>query len=346
MWAGGGGGHLHVAHHQWRLSQGVSLHPELDGKLKSGQLTPLALCDILFNGKGFTFGEGYQIINRIQPKPPPKSVINFIVNHTHNNLLNLGVINQQNGAHNVQQTVIAQALGRYATPAAAHSLSERINAVFGASGLTWRVNKLDNAAYQLVPNTTECCVQRGHVHSTSDHSCVYVYRASVVCTCFSHGKQLLQGAASRTLRDLFFDIPADGKGVMVKVVQELCGLARHEGLVRENGSVLRRIGQTHAYAHVSPFREFLRAKLKDSVALKEQPRRFNDLMIYMNNVDSIDFPFVQRDKRYIGFRNGLLDIVNGELVRDDVLEHGVIPRHYIDQPCDFDNLQTPCWTVS
>ena len=68
---------------------------ELDGKLKSGQLTPLALCDILFNGKGFTFGEGYQIINRMQPRPPPKSVINFIINHTHNNLLNMGGTDQQ-----------------------------------------------------------------------------------------------------------------------------------------------------------------------------------------------------------------------------------------------------------
>lgn len=36
--------------------------PELGGQ--NGRLTPMALCDILFNKRGFTFGEGYDMMPR------------------------------------------------------------------------------------------------------------------------------------------------------------------------------------------------------------------------------------------------------------------------------------------
>jgi Family of unknown function (DUF5906) len=316
--------------------------PELDGKIKSGRLTPIALCDVLFNGRGFTFGEGYEIINRMFPRAPPKSVINFIVNNTQNNLLNMGTtgdINQQQNVqqqNNLRQSTIAGALGITSSA----PLSERINDAIGTQGLTWRVNNLDNA-YQLIPNTSECCVVPGHHHTNDCHSCMYVYKSSVVCNCFSHGKKILQGGESRSIRKVFFDISDNDKGVMVKIVHEICDVARAQNLVRENGCVLRRIGNTHAYEYVSQYKDFLRSTLIDNTALEERPRRFNDLMVYMGNIDSIGFPFVKRDKRYIGFANGLLDIVSGELVGDSVLEHGVIPRHYIDQHCDLDNIDTP-----
>jgi phage/plasmid-associated DNA primase len=307
--------------------------PELDGMLKSGQLTPLALCDIMFNSRGFTFGEGYKIINRVLPKSPPKSVINFIVNN--NNTVNIGTINQQN---NIQQNIIAGALGTSTSV----SLSQRINDILGIYETTWHVNKLENAAYQLIPKTRECMVQQGHIHTTDSHSCIYVYRTSVVCNCFSHGKKSMYGVKSRLIREIFFDMAEDSsKGVMVKIVNELCYIAREQNLVRENGCVLRRVDNTYAYEYVDLYKNFVRYTLCDNMALKDRPQRFNELMIYMNNIDSVDFPFVKRNKRYLGFANGLLDIVSGELVNDHVLEHGVIPRHYINQNCDLEIMETP-----
>ncbi len=307
----------------------VYLHtPELDGKIKSGMLKPLVLCDILFNKRGFTFGEGYEIINRIVPRPPPKSVINFIVN---NNVLNLGTINQQNVQ---QQNVITGAIDRC-------DMSQRINNAIGWSGTTWKVKNLDNASYQLTADTTECCVVPGHQHTTGGHSCVYVYKSSAVCHCFSHGKRVLQGGISRSIREVFFDLAEDGKGAIAKLTREILEVAKSKNLVRENGCVLRRMGDTYEYENVGQYREFVRSTLTNNQALIEQPRRFNDVMTYMTNVDHEDFPFVRRDKQYIGFSNGLLDIVSGELVGDGVLELGVVPRHYINQHCDLDETDTP-----
>ena len=313
--------------------------PELDGMIKSGQLTPLALCDILFNGKGFTFGEGYEIINKVFPKTPPKSVINFIVNNIqNNNVLNMGTMNiQQNSA--VAEYVMPRMSS--SSGSCSSSISQHINDILGTKGFTWKVEKNEKKGYKLIPNSTYCCIDPAHKHSADCHSCFFVYKSSVISSCFSHGKEVVEGALSRSIRDLFFDIHTESKNVMVKIVHEICNIAKSQNLVRENGCVLKRIGTTHSYEYLKQYREFLRSSLKDNTALKEQPRRFNDLMIYMNNVDSIDFPFIKRDKHYIGFRNGLLDIINGELVAYNILEHGVIPRHYIDQCCDFEDVETP-----
>lgn len=314
--------------------------PALDGMIQSGQLTPLALCDILFNGKGFTFGEGYEIINKVFPKTPPKSVINFIINNIqNNNVLNMGNMNLQN----IQQQS-ALALPEYVmsdTSSSTSSISQQINNIIGTEGFTWNIKKQGKNCYKLIPNSTYCCIEPAHNHSEECHSCYYVHKSSVVSSCFSHGKEVLEGALSKLIRNLFFDIAIDSKSVMVKIIQDICNIAKNQTLVRENGCVLKRIGTTHSYEYLEQYRDFLRSSLKDNTALKEQPRRFNDLMIYMNNVDSIDFPFIKRNKRYIGFRNGLLDIIDGELVAYNILEHGVIPRHYIDQYCDFEYVETP-----
>lgn len=62
-------------------------------------------------------------------------------------------------------------------------------------------------------------------------------------------------------------------------------------------------------------------------------------MTFMENANDSRFPFAERDRRYIGFSNGLLDIVEGELV-DNVVN--VLPRHYIDQPfLGVDDVETP-----
>jgi hypothetical protein len=64
---------------------------EVNKQIQSGTVQPIVLCDVLCNGKGFTFGEGYKILHKIEPIVPPKSVINFI-SYIQNNIQNAGSI--------------------------------------------------------------------------------------------------------------------------------------------------------------------------------------------------------------------------------------------------------------
>ena len=318
-------------------SGGRHIYCEYDETITSKEIAKDVLIDILSDGSAVTFGPLYQILQLPDTVPPVYPEVKmYLTNNIQNNVLNMGTMNQQNIQHPHYS-----ASTDYMMPHIGSSIYKQINDILGTEGFTWKVERQGKNSYKITPKATYCCIDPAHNHSEECHSCYYVHKSSVVSCCFSHGKEVVEGALSRSIRDLFFDIHTENKNVMVKLVHEICNIAKSQNLVRENGCVLKRKGITYSYEYFEQYREFLRSSLKDNTALKEQPRRFNDLMIYMNNVDSIDFPFIKRNKHYIGFRNGLLNIIDGELVAYNILEHGVIPRHYIDQYCNFENVETP-----
>jgi len=85
----------------------------------------------------------------------------------------------------------------------------------------------------------------------------------------------------------------------------------------------------------------LKDAFPDSTALIEKPKRLGELMTFMRGIIHPDFPFVERNKRYICFSNGVLDIIGGEIVDGTTMEKHSVPRHYINQPYNTDDIDTP-----
>ena len=131
-----------------------------------------------------------------------------------------------------------------------------------------------------------------------------------------------QGTVSRDLRELFFEIGKGkrGQGVMVEIVHRITCLARREGLVRENGAVVAACGQ---HPRVCACRRlqgvFCGVRCATMWPSKSGRGALTTCSFSMTNIDSVDFPFITRNKRYIGFTNGLFDLVDGQLVGDHVL---------------------------
>ncbi len=286
---------------------------ELRESIKSGKLAPHVLIDVLYDNRGFVFGDGYEIVNKVRPQKPPQHVINFITINQNNNVSNSTLINSTVG-----------------NTASAQSYTPEINNVLG-SDVEWKVVKINDASYKLVPGTKTCCVNTEHSHSEDAHSCLIVRKLSVTAHCFSHGKRQIEGAVSRSIRELFFEY-RNQRGIMEEAVELLLSKAKSEGLVRNGGHVFK------GYTSIGTYREFLQKVVANNEALRSRPRVFFDMMIFMDNFDDECFPYVERDKRYIGFSNGLLDIISGEMV--DSVPH-VLPRHYINQPFGTENIDTP-----
>ena len=288
--------------------------------VKSGQLEKDVLIDILSDGKAIFFGDGYKILNRVMPTLPPRKLVQQIIFNTQ---VNIGSININTDTFPSDKSV---------------------NSVLGLD-FTWKITKEKEDSYMLVPDTNMCCVDGVTRHSQTGHSCVFVNRSSVVLSCFNtaHGKKILQGDVSKRLRSLFFDYKSGHKDKGVtELVDTLLALASEEQLARENGLVLKRISKTvPVYESLSKCKAFLTARLANNAQLKAFPQHFKNLLLYMDNVDDDAFPFVKRDRKYIGFSNGMLNIISGELEEYDSLPPGVSPRHYIDQVCQFDDLSTP-----
>jgi hypothetical protein len=291
--------------------------------IKNGQPEDAVLCEILHNKRGFMYGEGCKMIHRMLPQPPPVAVSNLIINNYFNTQVNIGSVN--NTVVNTSGLPSAQS----------------VNAVLGCD-VEWKMTKENEDSYMLVPDAHQCCVESQVEHTQKGHSCVYVHRNSVVLNCFSHGKRVLLGELSKCLRELFFEYKSAAKQGVTELVDELLALASGELLAREKGMVLKRINQVvPVYEPVSTYEAFLTTHLANNAQLKAFPRRFNDLLVYMARVDDAVFPFIKRDRTYLGFRNGMLNLVSGELEYYGNLPLGVSPRHYIDQVCQFDNLDTP-----
>ncbi len=150
--------------------------PEIEGIIKSGPIHPLYLCNILSaKDEGVIFGEGYEIVKKMDPQNPPESIINLIINNISTTSLSI--------------------------------ISQIINKVIGAHEIMWKIEECtERDAFILIPQTTECCVVTGYYHTCERESCLYVYKSSVVCYCYHHGKRLLIGSLSRSIRNIFFDI--------------------------------------------------------------------------------------------------------------------------------------------
>ena len=285
--------------------------------IKSGQLEKDVLIDILSDGKAIFYGKGYEIQNRVMPSDAPRKFVRQTT--IYNTQVNIGSINVNSDTFPSDKSV---------------------NEVLGWE-FTWNMSKETANSYRLVPDTDMCCVDGVTRHSHAGHSCVFVNRSCVVLSCFNttHGKKVLEGDVSQRLRVLFFG-PND-KGV-TELVDTLLALASEEQLARENGMVLKRISKNvPVYESMSKYKTFLTARLANNAQLKAFPQHFKYLLLYMDNVDDDAFPFVKRDRKYIGFSNGMLNIVSGELEDYDCLNIGVSPRHYINQVCQFDDLGTP-----
>lgn len=293
---------------------------ELKDSIRSGKLIPHALIDILYEGCGYVFGEGYSMVHKMPPQKPPKYVIKFITN----NIMNIKNSTVTNSTLNNTSTLNIKV--QKDSPR-----TYDINNVLGSNVAEWKVAQIGDALYKLTPASGYCCVDPDHFHSDESHSCLIVRRQSVIAQCFSHGKKTIEGDVSRSVRELFFKFKSN-RGQTRDAVELVLEAAESDGLVRNNGQVF--MGHTP----VTSYKKFVQKVLKDSEPLKDRPRMFHDIMDFMENADDSRFPLVERDKRYIGFSNGLLDIVDGELV-DGV--YGVLPRHYIDQPFVFDDFDTP-----
>lgn len=212
----------------------------------------------------------------------------------------------------------------------------QVNKILDFENSEWNIDEKDGF-FELTPFTRKCCVKTDHCHSEDKHSRIYVRKTSVIATCFSHGKRSITGEQSRKLREIFFDF-MKSTSVLGKTFEDVLSKAESEKLFRSDGYVFRHREHDEPEL-ISSYEDFLMDHLEDNTDIMEMPRRFNELMISMSKLKSVRFPFVKRDKKYLGFSNGFLDLVDGELTDD--IGNDRIPRHYVNQPFQLEDLDTP-----
>ena len=313
-------------------SGGRHIYCEYDEEITSKEIAKNVLIDILSDGKAVTFGPLYQIIQSPSDKVPP--LYPEVKMHLTMNMNNFGnVITTNNYINNTLSKTANLDSHEYK-----RTLTRNLTCEISKDELSdsWIIKEdLDNKCYQMTTKSTTCCVDNTYNHSEPNHSCLYVRKMSVIANCFRHGKKIITGIESRNIRDLFFDF-SNSKGIIAETFEDVLLKAESENLFRNNGNVFRRINNKKSEM-INSYEDFLMDCLEDNIAIIERPSRFKELMIAMEKFHSKRFPIIKCDKRFIGFDNGILNIVSGELV--DHIDSA--PRHYIDGSFQLDDLDTP-----
>jgi hypothetical protein len=301
-------------------SGGMHLVYKYQDGIKSGQLEKDVLIDILSDGKAICFGPGYEIVNRARPTQPPPKLVQIIFNN-----INYG-----------SQVIAA---GNTFSSNTTRDYSVDINAI-ASCDLKWDViPSHNNRVFTLIPHTNICTVDDAHVHNEQKHSRFVVSKGSVVARCFSHNTQrTVTGVVSRRLREIFF--PNDFKDYFEDFMHNIMELCRGESFVRLDGFVWKaKRGKQWIYERLASYEDFINTHFKGNPVFIKNPRKFADVIKYMETVDHDDFPFMKKDVDYLGFDNCVVNIVTHEVF--DEWNNTAAPRHSIDGTFFWKTTDTP-----
>jgi REP element-mobilizing transposase RayT len=301
-------------------SGGVHLVYRYEEGITSGQLEKDVLIDILSDGKAMCFGPGYEILNRAMPTSAPPKLVQIIIN---NNNYGSQIINN----NSTTLPLKAKVSDSYST-----DYSSDINAAAG-SDVNWDVIHKDNAVI-MIPHTAVCAVDCSHVHSEQKHSRFIVTRSSVVAKCFSHdGQRTVTGDVSRRLREIFF--PGSSFENFMHSMMDLCD---GESFVRLDGFVWKARSDTPwIHDRLVSYEEFINTHFRSNHVFMRNPKKFADVIKYMETVDHESFPFLKKNADYMGFNNCFINIVTHEVFTSG----NAAPRHSMSGNFSWENVDTP-----
>ena len=307
-------------------SGGVHLVYKYEDGIKSGQLEKDVLIDILSDGKAMCFGPGYEILNRASPTNPPPKLVQIIFNN-----INYGSQIISSGSSSSKAIKGVNTI----------DYSSYINCI-AECDLKWDViGSHDNKVFTIIPYTNVCTVDENHVHSEHKHSRLVISKARVVARCFSHSSQrTITGDISRRLRELFF--PDEFRYSFDDFMNSIMELCSRSSFVRLDGFVWKaRSDKPWVYDMLVSYENFINKYFKSHQVFISNPRKFADVVKYMETVDHEKFPFIKKNTDYIGFNNCVVNIVTHEVFDNSSWNNTIVPRHSIDGDFSWENIYTP-----
>ncbi len=231
-------------------------------------------------------------------------------------------------------------------------LSQMANKLLRTS-YTWDASHQSISSLKLVPDTMNCLVV-DHVHTNPFNCCLFINISNIVVHCSSHGdKQHSDCEIAQKLLSLCNKIKqTKPKNLTPQEIlwTEVRSYAGQFRLQKLNGFVWRpRDNHPFWYESWMSYKEFLNKLFETSREFHQHSRRFKEMMSYLENYDTSDFPDVRSSKRYVAFRNGVFDLETTKFYdldeTEDNIPYNTVCRHFFDfefeQSRSESNLETP-----
>ncbi len=125
------------------------------------------------------------------------------------------------------------------------------------------------------------------------------------------------------------------------IVLQAC--ARAEVRKDREGNLFRRVRPelSYAYENFTTIREFVQDTLRDNVDALEDPNSIDKMTKLLSDQRTSSCDFIQRDRHFLGFSDGVFEIVNCCFTPRETITEDLVVRKYFDQPFDEADIETP-----
>ncbi|KAJ3280001.1 hypothetical protein HK104_000996 [Borealophlyctis nickersoniae] len=215
--------------------------------------------------------------------------------------------------------------------------------------VNWQVIEGKDGSFQLIPDMLQCLVDPTHNHSEKGHSCLYITARTVTLSCFAHGKEKLGKLECKRLLENFRlhilgekkkesnDMPFD------QLRNTLLNVGFENNYKRDgNGNVWKSVdGLMYAYELFEDPKTFLNRVFLDDDLFHGNQDNVDRFTKYMRDFDHSKFPFIKKDRHYLGFANGVLNIVTCEFLPKEKAPDSLCVRKYFASDLDTSRTDTP-----
>lgn len=221
---------------------------------------------------------------------------------------------------------------------------KKANELFNTPDNTkWQVVK-SNKGYKCVPQCSLCLIDPLKEHTHEEHSALFINNdKSVIKSCFSCGSEVLNKSESKKALSVFnIVLNTQENTVYQELVSDLIIHCKEYKYKREkNTGIVYKQVKPYAYIkHLEPM-DFLNKVFYGVPEFKSNVNNMDNLIKFMKQYDDEDFPFIEYNKDYIGFSNGILNIKTCEFFEN---EENVTVYKYIDQEFNY-STDTPLFDL-
>lgn len=205
---------------------------------------------------------------------------------------------------------------------------------------SWEIEKLDNGI-KFTPDCNKCLVNECKVHSTTKHSSLFINKdKSVIKNCFSCGSDTLNKSDSKLIINVFLNIQDQETTIYKQLIKELLNISFKNNYKREidTGIVYKQV-KPYAYIKYKDPKNYLNEIFIDDQDFISNVNNMDNLIKFMKQYNHTEFGFIEYNKDYIGFNNGVLNVITCEFI-ENVLDNDIIVNKYFDTDFNY-SMDTP-----
>jgi hypothetical protein len=192
----------------------------------------------------------------------------------------------------------------------------------------------ENDSLKCTPRGCKCIVDPLKTHSIENHCTLFINKdGTVVKNCHSHGSQTLGSVGARVLQrelKLVIELQNEETNVYCRLKDYMLEVAFENSYMRDkNGNIYKRV-KSFAYVFYCEYKDFLNDIFRDDKEFERNPNNIENLVKFLKDFDSSSFPFINPNKRYLGFNNGILDTHNATFIPELECDSTIIVKKYLD----------------